>query len=141
MTMMEWLAKKLALHEIRFDAHDRRVICFAHVIDLCSGQAIRAASGGVEHVDVSSSSSSDAGASDPIAIAYAAVWAIWGPGPCREAFNKVIKDGNASGWFKRGDLEPPETIQLKELQLIQDVRTRWDSVFHMLNRLREMRPV
>ncbi len=30
---------------------------------------------------------------------------------------------------------------LKELQLLRDVRTRWDSIFLMLNRLREMRPV
>ena len=73
MTMMEWLAKKLALCEIHFDARDRRVMCFAYIIDLCSGQVIHAVSSGVEHADVSSLSSSDAGASDPIAIACVAV--------------------------------------------------------------------
>ena len=81
MTMMEWLAKKLALCEIHFDAHDHRVMCFAYIIDLCSGQVICAASSGVEHADVSSSSSSDAGTSNPIAIACAAVQAIRGSGP------------------------------------------------------------
>ena len=118
MTMMEWLAKKLALCKICFDACNCRVMCFAHIIDLCSGQVICAASGGVEHADVSSSSSSDAGASDPIAVACVAVQAIRGSGLHQEAFNKIIKDGNTSGWFKRGNLEPSETIQLKELQLI-----------------------
>jgi hypothetical protein len=99
-TMIESLAKKLALHDIHFDVHDHRVMCFAHVIDLCSGQVIYATSGGVEHVDVSSSSSSDAATSDPIAIARAAVRAIWGSSLHQEAFNKVIKEGNTLGWFK-----------------------------------------
>ncbi|KAI0263897.1 hypothetical protein BGY98DRAFT_905734, partial [Russula aff. rugulosa BPL654] len=31
-------------------------------------------------------------------------------------------------------------VQLKHLQLLRDVPTRWDSVYHMLHRLRIMRP-
>jgi hypothetical protein len=45
-------------------------------------------------------------------------------------------NGNVKGWFKQG--WPLKIVQLKQLQLLRDMRTRWDSVFHMLNRLREM---
>ena len=38
------------------------------------------------------------------------------------------------GWFKNGQ----QLVQVKQLQLLHDVRTWWDSVFHMLHRLREM---
>jgi len=57
----------------------------------------------------------------------------------REAFDEVVRDGNRKGWFKAG--QPPKAVLLKELQLLRDVRTQWDSVYLMLNRLREMRPV
>jgi hypothetical protein len=34
-----------------------------------------------------------------------------------------------------------KVVQVKELQLLQSVRTRWDSVYYMLNHLRDMQPV
>jgi hypothetical protein len=36
---------------------------------------------------------------------------------------------------------PPTTIKVKQLQLLWDVCTRWDSVYHMISRLHAMRPV
>jgi len=41
--------------------------------------------------------------------------------------------------FKTG--EPPQTIQLKQLQLLRDMRVQWNSTYFMINRLGVMRPV
>jgi len=131
--IMESLAQKLKPHDVSFDLCDRRIMCFAHIIDLCSGRAIHAASG-VEREGVSSG---DKTASDPLAAAHAAVRAIRGSGQRRDDFDRNIVDGNAGGWFKNGQ----QSVQVKQLQLLHDVCTRWDSVFHMLHRLCEMRLV
>jgi len=37
-TMMQVLKTILARREIEFDTNDRKIMCFAHVIDLCSGR-------------------------------------------------------------------------------------------------------
>jgi hypothetical protein len=136
---MEHLASLLAPRDISFDASDRLVMCYGHIVDLCSGRVISSldAVGG----DGSSSSSSDGSEEPstyhPISLGRAVVRAIRGSGLRREAFQEVIENGNAKGWFKEGG----KIVQVKPLQLLQDVQTRWDSVFHMLSRLREMRPV
>jgi hypothetical protein len=57
----------------------------------------------------------------------------------RDAFDDVITNGNSKGWFKAG--QPLKVVQLKRLQLLRDVRTRWDSEYYMLNRLCELCPV
>ena len=57
----------------------------------------------------------------------------------RDAFDELIVNSNSKGWFKGG--QPPETVQLNQLQLLLDVQSRWDSVHLMLNRLCELRPV
>jgi len=138
-TMMEELKTMLTERDIVFDAEDRKIMCFAHVVDLCSGRVIRAASDGVEPENDSSSSDGDTAASNPIALARAVVRVIRGSGSRRDAFDEVIVCSNAKGWFKQG--KPSRIIQVKPLQLLRDVRTRWDSVHHMLKRLREMRLV
>ena len=109
--MMESLTQKLKPRDVPFDAHDNRIMCFAHIIDLCSGQAICAASG----VDKGVLSSNET-ASDPISVARTAVRAIRGSGKCRRDFEQVIADGNKGGWFKAG--RPPEMVHLKPLQLL-----------------------
>lgn len=50
----------------------------------------------------------------------------------RNSFQKVIRDGNKHNWFDD---------KVPELQLLRDVKTRWDSVYMMLRRLRQLRPV
>jgi hypothetical protein len=81
----------------------------------------------------------DAIACDTTSHARTVVWVIQGSGMHHDAFDNVITNGNSKGWFKAG--QPPEIIQLKRLQLLQDVHTRWDSEFYMLNRLCELHPV
>jgi hypothetical protein len=138
-TTMERLESKLGDRDISFDAVDRQIMCFGHVVELCSGRVVKAASDGGDDGDVSSSSDNSTTSSNPIAQARAVVRAIRGSGLRRDAFDEIIVNGNAKGWFKQG--RPLKIVQLGRLQLLRDVRTRWDSVFHMLSRLREMRPV
>lgn len=125
---MKALEGKLEERDIAFDATDRRIMCYAHIINLSSGSVIRAAGGG-----------EGAPESNPIGLARGVVRAVRVSGKRRESFEEVIRDGNRKGWFKVG--QPPKVVLLKELQLLRDVCTRWDSVYLMLNRLREMRPV
>ena len=66
--MMAALATKLKLRDVSFDARDHRIMCFAHIIDLCSGWAIHASSGVDKGVLPSNKT-----ASDPISVACAAV--------------------------------------------------------------------
>ena len=117
-TMMEELKTMLTEHDIVFDAEDRKIMCFAHIVDLCSGRVIRAASDGVEPENDSSSSDGDTAASNPIALARAVVRVIRGSGSRRDAFDEVIVRGNAKGWFKQG--KPSQIIQVKPLQLLRD---------------------
>jgi hypothetical protein len=127
-TMMESLATKLQERDMSFDAADRQVMCFAHIIDLASGRVIRA-------VEDKSASETN----NPIGLARTVVRSIRASGLRRDSFDEVVKNGNTKKWFKAGT--PPQVVQLKELQLLRQVRTRWDSVYNMVNRLREMRPV
>jgi hypothetical protein len=60
----------------------------------------------------------------------------------REGFRKFIQDGNENKWFKKkGDDGKLVYICVPELQPLRDVKTRWDSVYMMLQRLRCLRPV
>lgn len=134
--MMEHLARKLSSREKPFNPVDRHVMCFAHIVDLSTGRVI-------QEVEASNGKNKgggdDAILSSPIALARSVVGAIRASGTRREAFEGVITDGNAKGWFMAG--EPPEKVSLNNLQLLRDVPTRWDSVYHMIERLRVMRLV
>ena len=134
---MEELKKALKLREIEIDANDRRIMCFAHIIDLCSGRVVRAASDGVE--DDSDEDDSSPGSDNPIARARAVVQAIQGSGTRRTSFQDTIEYSNMKRLFRQG--QSLEAVRVEPLQLLRDVRTRWDSVFLMLHRLREMCPV
>ena len=141
--------------DIDFNAADRQVMCYAHVVNLSSGRVIDAASRvGADNDDdddddnedgsgpppnPQEQSYDDAVARDPIALGRNVVRIIHASGEHRQAFDEVIEDGNRKGWFVVGERSEP--IKVKKKELLQDVRTRWDSVYHMLNRLREMRPV
>lgn len=152
-TMMQELERKCKERDIDFDAADRQVMCYEHVVNLSSSRVIEEATS-VAAVDLDEDwsgppppnspdqqSYDDAIARDPIVLGRNVVRIIRASGTRHDAFNKVIENGNARGWFVVG--QPPNqiTIMVKPKQLLRDVRTRWDSVYYMLNRLREMRPV
>jgi hypothetical protein len=60
----------------------------------------------------------------------------------REDFHKFIEDGNEQKWFSEKTQSGERlSVQVPKLQLLRDVKTRWDSVYKMLQRLRQLRPV
>jgi hypothetical protein len=142
-TMMKELAQLLNNRDIAFDHIDRRIMCYGHIVDLSTKRVIDGLSKAKYSDDwdepTEPTTYSDAIARDIISHARTVVRVIRGSGMRRDAFDELIVNGNSKGWFKAG--QPPKTVQLKKLQLLRDVRTRWDSEYHMLNRLRELRPV
>ncbi|KAJ7663376.1 hypothetical protein DFH06DRAFT_986792, partial [Mycena polygramma] len=68
---------------------------------------------------------------DPVAEARTLVTACRASGQRREAFEKIIKEGNEAGGF--GDPAQP----LREVGLLKDVETRWSATFLMIDRLLE----
>jgi len=89
---MAELQMMLTSHDIAFNANEHRVMCFAHIINLCSGQVVHATTNGVEDKDAPFSSDDDSNspsssydiphAPNPIEAACTAVQAIWGSGQC-----------------------------------------------------------
>jgi len=73
---MEELKIMLTKCDIAFNAEDCRIMCFAHVVDVCSGHVIHVASDGVEPGNDSSLSDGDTAVSNPIALAHAVVQVI-----------------------------------------------------------------
>ena len=61
----------------------------------------------------------------------------------KEGLSDIIKEGNASNRFIGPNESGSDLVVFKvpEVQLLKDVKTRWDSVFLMLRRLRQLRPV
>ena len=68
----------------------------------------------------------------------ALVKGIRASGQRQEHFNNVIQGGNQYGWWKDGE---GKSIIINPRQLLRDVRTRWDSTYQMLVRVRELRQV
>jgi hypothetical protein len=76
MTMMENIALEMIEgRDLEFDAEDRQIMCFGHIVELSSGRVVRAASGNVDDRDDESSSDSNNSldTSNPIAKARMAV--------------------------------------------------------------------
>jgi len=64
-----------------------------------------------------------------------AVCAIWAFGKRCDHFCEIICDGNNKEWFKG------ETIQIPNLELLHDIWTRWDSLYKIISRFRDLRQV
>ena len=106
--MMESLKTKLSECEIDFNLKNHRIMCFVHIVDLCSGQVISGIAGGDED-NLSDDDTAATAALNLIALAHMAVWAIQGLGVRWDAFDEVIVSGNAKGWFRQGS----QTIKVK----------------------------
>jgi hypothetical protein len=76
-------------------------------------------------------------AQDPIARLRKIVMAIRSSGQRRDALMKWIEDGNRNGLFVLENTP----VQIQPMQLLRDVRTRWDSTYLMIKRCIEMRLV
>jgi len=75
---------------------------------------------------------------DPVTRARAVVHTVRSSGQRRESLLDVIQEGNKKNHFKDGAKNP---IQIREVELIKDVKHRWDSLYLMISRLRELRLV
>lgn len=78
---------------------------------------------------------------DPLRRARRVVRLLRSSDQHREGFRRFIQDGNQRDWFSIKDGRKRVTVQVPELQLLRDVKMRWDSVYMMLERLRQLRPV
>ena len=123
-SMLEHLVLLLESWNIRFDACDRRVTCYAHTIDLVSKSIVTVAD--------------DESRGYPVTLACKVVQTIRGSCLRQEDFNGVVKNGNASNLFLDSN---DEVIKVQPLQLLRDMSTRWDSCYRLLERLRVMRPL
>ena len=144
-TMLATLGDLLGERDICFDKDKNRITCFAHVVNLCSGRVIKDLPGAIvryeeddEKPSADTAAQMHGGVRNPVKLARAVVRAIRASTARRDGFQKSIKEGNVNGWFvdANGDVQ-----KLEPLELLRDVRTRWDSVYKMLNRLRVLRPV
>ncbi len=75
---------------------------------------------------------------DPIKRARRIVRIVRSSDQRKQAFKDVINTGNHSGWFRSDE---GEVLQVPDLELLRDVKTRWDSVYCMIERLLLLRPV
>ena len=79
---------------------------------------------------------------DPLRCARRVIRHLRSSDEHRTGFQKLIQDGNEGGLFFRTNSDGKhEEIIVPVLQLLRDVKTRWDSVYFMLLRLRQLRPV
>ena len=148
--MMEHLEKLLKTRELplEFGAKDRKVMCFPHVINICVQHIIeeltapdleKIANALVDCFNddaVDKEKYLEAVEKNPVALGCDVVRIIRASGLRRDEFDKIIVTGNLQQWFK----SPAGTVvQIPEVQLLQDIKTRWDSIFYMLNRLLALR--
>jgi len=79
---------------------------------------------------------------DPIKRARRMVRFLRASDQRRDGLRDFIKTGNEKQLFsQKTDDGKRSVVQVKDLQLLRDVKTRWDSVYLMLERLFLLRPV
>ncbi|KIM78715.1 hypothetical protein PILCRDRAFT_56284, partial [Piloderma croceum F 1598] len=128
-TFMQELGILLNSRDISFDAKDRRIMCFPHIVNICYQHIIKEFTN-IELADIeeirlttlpnltNTPSYEDAVKRDPVARGRNVVRILRSSGQRRDAFDDIIKDGNTKGWFRVGD--PPRVIRLRPLQLLRD---------------------
>lgn len=150
-TMMKHLELELLAERelpLEFQAQDRRIMCFPHVINICVQHVLNSFSDpDLEKVALAWVDAFDDGAVDkdlyieavkknPLVLGRVIVRVIRASGLRRDEFSIAVKTGNLQAWFKT---PAGETVVVPETQLLRDVRTRWDSTYFMVNRLRALR--
>ena len=74
---------------------------------------------------------------DPIACGRAVVWAFCASGQRHKQLSQLITEANTNKTFHPSDAP----IEVPGVALLQDIDTRWESVYLMICRLRVLHPV
>ena len=138
------------MQDLNWDHENNRIMCFLHVINICSTHIIEGFTE-LELVDAEFDPSlpprdpdlqtyDEAVAWDPIALCHAIICVIHASGQRLDLFTATIIDGNVKGWFV-SPTNPHQIIKVPELQLLCDVRTCWDSIYFMIRWCCEMHQV
>ncbi|KIK19164.1 hypothetical protein PISMIDRAFT_13850 [Pisolithus microcarpus 441] len=146
--MMDQLADLLNEQEppLKFVTKDRRIMCFAHIINLCVQDVISGFTAANVADDLAWAWHDDTEEKDkyieamrgnPLALAHYAVHAIRASRIQYDEFASLTADGNRGQWFKSLD---GEIAIILDLQLLHDVKTQWDLMFLMLNHLCALQP-
>ncbi|KAH7918398.1 hypothetical protein BV22DRAFT_1024651 [Leucogyrophana mollusca] len=133
--------------EIHFDPDDNRIPCFPHIVNICVKHTIdeytnadftAIADTWVNMLGVRVNKEEYVAAlrNDPVALGRDIVHVIRASGARRKAFRDTIEAGNANLWFH--DSKNKE-VSLPVVELLREVRTRWDSLYYSINRLRALR--
>ncbi len=79
---------------------------------------------------------------DPLRHAHKVICLLCSSDLHKQNFHEFIQSGNEQKWFtKLDDNGKHVMVQICELQLLRDVKTRWGSVYMMLKHLRYLWPV
>jgi hypothetical protein len=155
--MLEYLEKLFLEREIStFNAKDNRIICFSHAINLAVQDVLKemssveapendddddfedlADAANTKEARGIAQSFENACAEDPISRVRKIVMAIRASGQRREALTTWIENGNRNGLFVLQNAP----VEIEPMQLLRDVRTRWDSSYQMITRCIEMQLV
>ena len=112
-------------------------ICCDHVITKITNMSLvdsaTAFVSSIPRTDPDLQSFEDACKRDPIALGRDVVQALRVSGQRRGHFDTIVDNGNKDGFFFVGASTTP--VQVQHLQLLHDVKTRWDSVYYMIRRL------
>ena len=141
---MSELSRLLQGRDIDFDPKDSRIMCLPHIINLCSKHAMDDFTS-ADFTSVPEASFKFPGSNtnkrayitalrkDPAAHSCDVVRIVRSSSLCRKSFKDIILDSNARKYWKD---EEQNVIELPVLELIHEVKTRWDSRYYMARRLR-----
>ena len=146
---MTKLSRLLQERGIDFDPQDSRIMCFPHILNICSKHAtddlasadltsVSEASFVFPGSNVNKRAYLEALGRDPIAHAHDVVHIVRSSSLRCESFKEIILDGNIKKYWRD---EECEVVQLPVRELICNVPTHWDSKYAMAQRLRLYRQV
>ncbi|KAF7358289.1 putative AC transposase [Mycena venus] len=149
-----------------FDEKQNYIRCFAHVINLCSQAVIRVMEkddADAEHSDPDTDPATESTDDEepvpvgmratrytrkagPIHRARKTVAFVRKSGQRRDELQSIITHGNTHSLWKEVTMGEEGTLiespmNLASVMVIADVKTRWDSVFYMLRRLRYLQQI
>jgi hypothetical protein len=133
---MEELQELLRVErDVAFDHCNHRIMCFPHIVNICTGHIIAASTQDDEF---------DPLQDDPIKRVADFIRYIRSSYSRRESFARSVKlciDDNPELEKNHPELNSPETKMGRPLELKLHVKTQWDSVYLMIRRFRFLRKV